>query len=118
MLLELGRLAPTNDELWSLVGELAFESGDASTARDAFRRVLELRGPHFESLVHLGAVASELGLDAEAEEALEAARRIAPESFLPPFVLGAAASATVSMLKSREGRAMVRGLLGSLFKGR
>ena len=98
---ELGRLAPTNDELWSLVGELAFEAGDAATARDAFRRVLELRGPHFESLVHLGAVASELGLDAEAEEALDEARRIAPDSFLPPFVLGAAAA-----VRGDHGRAV------------
>lgn len=92
LLVELARLAPDNDELWGLLGEIAFEAGDAETARDAFRRVVEMRGSHFESLIYLGATASELGDAAEAEDALERARRIAPESFLPPFILGAAAA--------------------------
>jgi len=41
-----------------------------------------------------------------------------PQPSMAGELLGAAASATVSMLKSRQGQAMVRGLLGSLFKGR
>ncbi|MEM6745760.1 MAG: helicase HerA-like domain-containing protein, partial [Pseudomonadota bacterium] len=41
-----------------------------------------------------------------------------PRPSMANELFGAAASATVSMLKSRQGRAMVRGLLGGLFKGR
>ncbi len=89
LLTELVRMAPDNDELWSFIGEAAFESGELDTARIAFRRVLELRGPQFEALVHLGAVASDLGLWSEAEEALHQARDMAPETFLPHFTLGA-----------------------------
>ncbi|MEM1314250.1 MAG: helicase HerA-like domain-containing protein [Pseudomonadota bacterium] len=51
-----------------------------------------------------------------AEETARAPRRPQPDP--ANALLGAAASAAVSMLKSRRGRAMVRGLLGSLFKGR
>lgn len=89
LLTKLVRMAPDNDELWSFIGEAAFESGELDTARIAFRRVLELRGPQFEALVHLGAVASDLGLWSEAEEALHRARDMAPETFLPHFTLGA-----------------------------
>ncbi len=89
LLTELARMAPDNDELWSFIGEAAFESGELDAARIAFRRVLELRGPQFEALVHLGAVASDLGLWAEAEDALRQARDMAPDTFLPHFTLGA-----------------------------
>jgi tetratricopeptide (TPR) repeat protein len=89
LLTELVRMAPENDELWSFIGEAAFESGELDTARIAFRRVLELRGPQFEALVHLGAVASDLGLWSEAEDALRQARDMAPDTFLPHFTLGA-----------------------------
>jgi tetratricopeptide (TPR) repeat protein len=89
LLTELARMAPDNDELWSFIGEAAFESGELDTARIAFRRVLELRGPQFEALVHLGAVASDLGLWSEAEDALRQARDMAPDTFLPHFTLGA-----------------------------
>jgi len=89
LLTELARMAPENDELWSFIGEAAFESGELETARVAFRRVLELRGPTFEALIHLGAVSSDLGLWSEAEDALHMARDMAPETFLPHFTLGA-----------------------------
>ena len=88
LLTELAGMAPDNDELWSFIGEAAFESGELDTARIAFRRVLELRGPQFEALVHLGAVASDLGLWSEAEDSLQRAREMAPETFLPHFTLG------------------------------
>ncbi|MEO0682557.1 MAG: helicase HerA-like domain-containing protein, partial [Pseudomonadota bacterium] len=55
------------------------------------------------------------------QRSAERARAPAPPRAQPSManeLLGAAASATVSMLKSRSGQAMVRGLLGSLFKGR
>ncbi|NOZ78335.1 MAG: tetratricopeptide repeat protein [Acidobacteria bacterium] len=88
-LTELVRLAPGNDELWSFVGETAFETGDLETARIAFRRVLELRGPHYETLIYLGTALSDLGELDEAEEVLRRALDMAPESFLPRFTLGA-----------------------------
>lgn len=89
LLTDLVRMAPESDELWSFIGEAAFQTGELETARIAFRKVLELRGPHYEALVYLGAVASDLGLWEEAEDALEQARHMAPETVLPHFTLGA-----------------------------
>ncbi len=89
LLTDLVRMAPESDELWSFIGEIAFQTGELETARIAFRKVLELRGPHFETLVYLGATTSDLGLWPEAEEALIEAREMAPEAFLPHFTLGA-----------------------------
>jgi tetratricopeptide (TPR) repeat protein len=89
LLTDLARMAPGNDELWSFIGEAAFQTGELETARIAFLKVLELRGPNFEALVYLGAVASDLRLWSEAEEALVRAREMAPEAFLPHFTLGA-----------------------------
>jgi tetratricopeptide (TPR) repeat protein len=88
ILADLGATAPGNDELWSFIGEAAFSTGEPETAESAFRRVLELRGPHFETLVYLGNSAADLGHWDEALDALERARAIAPESFLPDFALG------------------------------
>jgi tetratricopeptide (TPR) repeat protein len=89
LLTDLAAMAPDSDELWSFIGEAAFQSGELETARIAFRKVLELRGPVFEALVYLGAVASDLGQWNEAEDALARAREMAPEAFLPHFTLGA-----------------------------
>jgi tetratricopeptide (TPR) repeat protein len=89
LLTDLARMDPGNDELWSFIGEAAFQTGELETARIAFLKVLELRGPNFEALVYLGAVASDLRLWSEAEEALVRAREMAPEAFLPHFTLGA-----------------------------
>ena len=89
LLTELVALAPDSDELWSFIGEAAFQSGELETARIAFQKVVELRGPHFEALVYLGAVASDLGHWNEAEDALNRAREMAPDAFLPHFTLGA-----------------------------
>lgn len=89
LLTDLARMAPANDELWSFIGEAAFQTGELETARIAFLKVLELRGPNFEALVYLGAVASDLRLWSEAEDALVRAREMAPEAFLPHFTLGA-----------------------------
>ena len=92
-MVELTRLAPANDELWSLLGENAFEIGEIEIAHTAFTRVLELRGPHLETLIYLGTVASDLSRWDEAEEALNAAHDMAPDLFLPSFTLGGMASA-------------------------
>jgi len=89
LLTDLAGLAPDSDELWSFIGEAAFQTGELEIARVAFGKVLELRGPQFEALVYLGAVASDLGLWPEAEDALLRAREMAPEAFLPHFTLGA-----------------------------
>ena len=89
ILSELARLAPDNDELWSFIGEAAFETGDLESARVAFRRVLELRGQHFETLVYLGTVLSDLGEWEEAEGVLRTTAAMEPTSFLPKFTLGA-----------------------------
>jgi tetratricopeptide (TPR) repeat protein len=88
ILAELAAAAPGNDELWSFIGEAAFSTGKPETAETAFRRVLDLRGPHFESLVYLGNSAADLGHWEQALEALGRAREMAPESFLPDFALG------------------------------
>jgi len=89
MLTDLAAMAPDSDELWSFIGEAAFHSNELETARIAFRKVVELRGPQFEALVYLGAVASDLGQWDEAEDALTRAREMAPDAFLPHFTLGA-----------------------------
>lgn len=91
LLADLIRSAPDNDELWSFVGEASFETGDLESAWVAFSRVLELRGAHYETLVYLGTVASDMGRWEAAVEALQAARDMAPDSFLPYFTLGAVA---------------------------
>jgi tetratricopeptide (TPR) repeat protein len=91
LLTDLAGMAPSNDELWSFIGEAAFETGDLESARIAFHRVLELRGPHFETLIYLGTAASDLKLWREAERHLTAAREMMPDSFLPHFSLGALA---------------------------
>jgi len=88
LLAELSAAAPRNDELWSFIGEAAFAIGEPETAEAAFRRVLDLRGPHFETLVYLGNSAADLGHWEQALGALERARAMAPESFLPDFALG------------------------------
>jgi len=88
-LADLLRIAPANDELWSFMGEVAFETGDLDAARVAFRRVLELRGPHYETFIYLGTVLSDLGQLDEAENMLRRALEMAPDSFLPQFTLGA-----------------------------
>ena len=89
LLTDLAKMAPDSDELWSFIGEAAFQSGELEVARIAFRKVLELRGPQFEALVYLGAAASDLGLWSDAEDALTRAMEIAPDAFLPHFTLGA-----------------------------
>ncbi len=86
---ELARLAPRNDELWSFIGEMAFETGETEAAKSAFERVLGLRGPHFESLIYLGTVLTDLGEWDEAREVLLKAGRMEPVSFLPQFSIGA-----------------------------
>ncbi len=88
ILADLGKSAPRNDELWSFIGETAFSTGESEIAESAFRRVVELRGPHFETLVYLGNSAADLGHWDQARHALERARTMAPESFLPDFALG------------------------------
>ena len=88
LLADLGELAPRNDELWSFIGEAAFSSGEPEIAESAFRRVVDLRGPHFETLVYLGNSAADLGHWDQALQALEQARAMVPESFLPDFALG------------------------------
>lgn len=88
ILAELGEMSPSNDELWSLIGETAFATGEPEIAESAFRRVLELRGPHFETYLYLGNSAADLGHWDAALDALERAREMAPESFLPDFALG------------------------------
>jgi tetratricopeptide (TPR) repeat protein len=89
LLTDLVAMAPDSDELWSFIGEAAFQAGELETARIAYRKVIDLRGPQFEALVYLGAVASDLGHWDEAEDALTRAREMAPEAFLPHFTLGA-----------------------------
>ena len=88
ILADLGETAPRNDELWSFIGEAAFSNGEPEIAESAFRRVLDLRGPHFDTLVYLGNSAADLGHWDQALEALEGARKMVPESFLPDFALG------------------------------
>jgi len=88
ILADLGRMAPDNDELWSFIGEAAFSTGEPEIAETAFRKVLNLRGAHFETLVYLGNSAADLGHWDQATTALERARSMAPESFLPEFALG------------------------------
>jgi len=88
VLADLGAMAPRNDELWSFIGEAAFSTGEPEIAESAFQRVLELRGPHFETLVYLGNSAADLGHWDRALLALEQAREMVPESFLPHFALG------------------------------
>ncbi len=88
-LTELVTRAPSNDELWSFLGETAFETGDLEVAAVAFRRVLDLRGQHHETLIYLGTVLSDLGRFDEAEMYLREALEQEPASFLPSFTLGA-----------------------------
>lgn len=88
ILADLGRMAPDNDELWSFIGEAAFSTGEPEIAETAFRNVLDLRGAHFETLVYLGNSAADLGHWDQATTALERARMMVPESFLPEFALG------------------------------
>jgi tetratricopeptide (TPR) repeat protein len=101
LLADLARLAPGNDELWSLIGEVAFSTGDLESAQVAFERVLNLRGPHFETLVYLGTVTSDLSHWPEAERHLLAARDMAPDAFLPHFALGA-----LAVLRGEHGAAV------------
>ena len=88
---ELADMAPDNDELWSLLGETAFEMGELQEACAAFEKVLSLRGPHLESLIYLGTVASDLGDWDRAEQVLMTAKELDPNAFLPNFTLGALA---------------------------
>jgi len=88
ILADLGRMAPNNDELWSFIGEAAFAGGESAIAETAFQRVVDLRGPHFETLIYLGNSAADLGHWDRARSALEQAGAMAPESFLPEFALG------------------------------
>lgn len=88
ILADLDAIAPNNDELWSLVGEAAFSTGESEIAETAFQRVLDLRGAHFETLVYLGNSAADLGHWDRARAVLEQARSMVPESFLPDFALG------------------------------
>ncbi len=121
LLADLVAMAPDNDELWSFVGEASFTTGDLESARVAFRRVLELRGPHYETLIYLGTVASDLARWDEAEAVLHQALEMAPESFLPHFTIGALAvlrgrpAVAISYLEAsleREELAQTRYLLG------
>lgn len=88
ILADLGQMAPDNDELWSLIGEAAFSTGEPAIAESAFKKVLDLRGAHFETLIYLGNAAADLGHWDQARSALERAQTMAPESFLPDFALG------------------------------
>ncbi len=101
-MIELLRSAPANDELWSILGELAFETGDMEAALVAFQRVLELRGRHFETLIYVGTVLSDLGRLDEAESVFREAVELEPDSFLPRFTLGALELSRGHSLKALE----------------
>jgi tetratricopeptide (TPR) repeat protein len=79
ILADLGQMAPDNDELWSLIGEAAFSTGEPEIAESAFKKVLDLRGAHFETLIYLGNSAADLGHWDQALSALERAQTMAPE---------------------------------------
>ncbi|MCP4898447.1 MAG: tetratricopeptide repeat protein [bacterium] len=92
LLADLARMAPNNDELWSFIGEVAFETSDLESARVAFRKVIDLRGEHYETLIYLGTVEADLGRWTEADATLDKAQQMSPESSLPRFTRGALAA--------------------------
>lgn len=67
--------------LHSLAGRTLFRLGRHRAAKRRFERVLQLRGDHFVSYVHLGRIAYKLGDYAGWREQCAHARRTAPERF-------------------------------------
>ena len=89
VLAETLRRFPRNPELAELLGELAFERGDLMAAESFFRQVLRWNPDEVEARIYLGTILADTQREAEAIENLERAVRLAPDSFLPHFSLGA-----------------------------
>jgi tetratricopeptide (TPR) repeat protein len=94
------RLDRRNYELALLLGETAFNEGEAAEALGYFARVLEARPDQFEALVFSGVISHEHGDPARAESLLHRAVALYPEAFLPSFSLGAVYAATGELLRA------------------
>lgn len=80
---------PQHPEMAKLVGELAMEQGELGIAREAFQVLVTLQPKDPDALVSLATLLADEGQMAEAERLLRKAARLARESFLPHFALGA-----------------------------
>lgn len=97
---EAHRLDRTNWELAFFLGETWFNEGAAEAALPYFRRVLERRPEHFESLVYGGVLLHEQDDSAAAEELLRRAAHHYPDEFLPAFSLGAVHAGTGNLARA------------------
>lgn len=80
---------PQHPEMAKLVGELAMEQGELTIAREAFQILVTLDPSNADGLVSLATLLADEGHMREAERLLRKAARLAKESFLPNFALGA-----------------------------
>ena len=101
------RLDCGNYELALLLGETAFNEGEAETALVFFERVLALKPDQFESLVFSGVIYHERGESERAGERLRRAVEVYPDAFLPHFSLGAVCAARGELPEAEQelGRA-------------
>jgi tetratricopeptide (TPR) repeat protein len=88
-LLRVLKRFPRHPEMAKLVGDLAFQQGQLQAARQAYSILVELQPNHVDGLVSLATLLADEGEIAEAEKLLQRAARVARDSFLPPFALGA-----------------------------
>jgi len=88
-LLRVLKRFPRHPEMAKLVGDLAFQQGQLQAARQAYSILVELQPNDVDGLVSLATLLADEGQMAEAEKLLHRAARVARDSFLPPFALGA-----------------------------
>lgn len=93
---------PRHPEMAKLVGELAMEQGELAMAREAFQILVALDPSDADGLVSLATLLADEGQMREAERLLRKATRVAKESFLPSFALGALKIAQDDLLAARK----------------
>ncbi|MBI5490136.1 MAG: tetratricopeptide repeat protein [Deltaproteobacteria bacterium] len=81
---------PTYAPFHNLLGMLAWLDGDVSSARNAFRRAIELDPGSFDALVNFGSLSLGINAFADAEAAYRTATELDPENYDAWIGLGAA----------------------------
>lgn len=101
-LLRVLKRFPHHPEMAKVVGDLALQQGQLQAARQAYSILVELQPNDVEGLVSLATLLADEGEMAEAERLLHRAARVARDSFLPPFALGALKLAQDDLASARR----------------
>ncbi|MCS7182535.1 MAG: tetratricopeptide repeat protein [Thermoanaerobaculum sp.] len=96
------RRFPAHPEMAKLLSNLALEHGELGIARTALETLVGVEPGNVDALISLATLLADEGRMAEAEAMLRQAERLAKDSFLPPFALGALKMAQEDLAAARR----------------